>query len=830
MLFGSSTLFAQENAVISQLAKKMISYGVKKTPSGLFCHFDKTIYTENESVWFTAYLLNYSKHSNDPGILAIALVNSTDNSIIFSRQYVMNKALAFGHLFIPASIVPGDYFFLIYTNVLVNGIPRDVFSQSISIKSTMKPNLQALLTVDTTLPANYGFRKVMLKVTLKDGTPVSGADVNYKIGHNRYPLLSGNFKTDKDGRYIFSIPAGQIRSKGSLLTATVTYKKESSNIKLTIPVDAEKMNVKFYPEGGNLVHATQSLIGWEVKGAYGAPVAASGILYRDKIPIDTIYTDRYGLGKFKLIPLVGSTYKVKLIGSENDTSYQLPNILIKGPVISLKKAIADDSLQIHITSKYPEKYLVLVHNYRQTFFSFPVDVGAAGKTALIILKDIPKGLNTITILDSLQRPCAERLFFAHYSERDRLDISTDKLVYAPRQKVILKLKLNSPAVDTLKGAISIACVQSSRIEGEKFNNIESYVYLNRELEAMPYRTNYLGQNAADLEYLENVLLVKGWRRYNWQEMLETSEKDTLSHADSITSINGTVSKSGKPLKGKVDVLVLRDTTTQIISTDGMGHFVLTNNVLFTPEGKKIRILSNSHNNNTLSLTNPFNEINKSLASALQANNNDDLSSPHANSNSFALTDLKHSIILKEVVIRAGADRREDGSLYSSVGPNECGDYVCRYNILDCPNHLNESDNHPPVKGQSYSVLLSMINNETMLIKQGILGHKSTTGFEYRDIIYTGCMQMNPNPSMLTIDGICFSKKFYPEDYSQFNQPDPDYLSTIYWKHYTLVNSKHDTELSFYTGDITGKFKIIVQGVTTNDVVYGEKEFNVVEKQ
>ena len=136
-LFGNRTLFAQnENAVISQLAKKIVIYGEKNRPEGLFCHFDKTIYTENESVWFTAYLLNYDKHTNDPGILAIELVKSTDKSIVFSRQYAMNEGLAFGHLFIPASIEAGDYYFLIYANVLVNGVPRDVFSQSISIKST----------------------------------------------------------------------------------------------------------------------------------------------------------------------------------------------------------------------------------------------------------------------------------------------------------------------------------------------------------------------------------------------------------------------------------------------------------------------------------------------------------------------------------------------------------------------------------------------------------------------------------------------------------------------------------------------------------------------
>ena len=693
----------------------------------------------------------------------------------------------------------------------------------------MKPNLRTSLTFDTTSSVDYRYRKFMLMVTLQDGTPVSGAAISYKVGYNQEMVPSGKIKTDEDGRYVFSIPVGQIRSKGNLLTATVTYKKESSDVKLIIPVNPKIMNVKFYPEGGNLVHATQSLIGWEIKNTYGAPVAASGILYKDKIPIDTIYTDRYGIGRFKLVPLVGSTYKVKVVGAVNDTDYQLPNILIRGPVISLKKALVDDSLKIHITSKYTAKYFVLIHNYRQIFFSFPVDVNAAGKTVVVNLKEIPKGLNTITILDSLQRPCAERLFFAHYNDRTSIGITIDKLIYSPRQKVTLKLRLNSQANDTLKGIVSIACVQSNRIDEKKFNNIESYVYLNRELEAMPYRTNYFGQSAADMGFLENVLLVKGWRRYNWQEMLETSENDTLNHVDSITSFNGTVSKYGKPLKRKANVMVLRDTTTQIIPADGRGDFVLYKNILFTPEGKKIRILSDGSNNSTLLVTNPFNEINKSLASAFQANNNNDLSSAYVNSDSFALTDLKHSIVLKEIVIKAAADRRDDGSLYSSVGPNECGDYVCRFGILDCPNHLNESDNHPPVKGHTYAVLLSMINNKTMLIKHESSAFKTPPGAEYGDIIYTGCMQMTPNPSMLTIDGICFARTFYAGDYSQFNPPGPDYLSTIYWKHSTLVNSKHDIELSFYTSDINGKYKIIVQGVTTNDVVYGEKEFKVIEK-
>ena len=39
----------------------------------------------------------------------------------------------------------------------------------------------------------------------------------------------------------------------------------------------------------------------------------------------------------------------------------------------------------------------------------------------------------------------------------------------------------------------------------------------------------------------------------------------------------------------------------------------------------------------------------------------------------------------------------------------------------------------------------------------------------------------------------------------------------------------ETNLSFYTSDITGKFRIVVQGITSNDVIYGEHFFEVKPK-
>lgn len=45
----------------------------------------------------------------------------------------------------------------------------------------------------------------------------------------------------------------------------------------------------------------------------------------------------------------------------------------------------------------------------------------------------------------------------------------------------------------------------------------------------------------------------------------------------------------------------------------------------------------------------------------------------------------------------------------------------------------------------------------------------------------------------------------------------------------VLNREKETEFSFYTGDITGVFKIIIQGITDNDVVYSENKFEVKNK-
>ncbi|MBS1533064.1 MAG: carboxypeptidase-like regulatory domain-containing protein [Bacteroidetes bacterium] len=784
--------------LVDSISQKISSYGKSHFAPTLFAHFDKTIYAQNENVWFTAYLSN-RKNGDNPDVLSAVLVDDLDRSVVLERKFLMANGIASGNVYLTDSIPPGNYSFILYPNRVLKDKPEAVFVQHITILSATEGLFKVSLSSDTTMAGHHS-PKILLKVTARDGRPLPGAAVAYKIKQGESKNVSGHVKTDNEGKYVFDIPRNQNDSKPAVLETKVTYDKEVRSVSLPVPSgQQQKISVKFYPEGGYLVHATAGWVGWEAKTGSGAPVEIHGVLFKDNVPVDTIETDSYGMGRFKLIPLTGSHYTMRLLTDKfRDSVFKLPQILLKSPAIAVANAVANDTLKLRLTSKYPEVVTVLVHNFRQLFFTFAVHVNAAGKAVWVDLKNMPKGLGTITVLDSAGRPSAERMFFAHYNVRPAIAIQTDKQQYTKREKVKLSLRFLTP--DT--GMVSVACVQSNRLTIKNNNDIESYVYLKHEMDDLPLKDNYLGSAETDKSYLENLLLIRGWRRYSWQGMMQTTPIDTNNHQSPLV-FSGAVRYDDRPLKKDVRVLVMADSLTTTIKTDGMGNFALANDNIVTDENKKIHFLVVAKNPDDykLIINDPYNSIDQKLAAGLKTSS----LSPENDNYSLALKGMDHAIILKEVTINA----TKDNSIHTSSDilppmENECGDYICMYGIFDCPNHKNWPGNHAPEIGKYYII------------------HGQYTK-------YLGCVLTIDKAKKRVYDsmpGIKYTKEFYGSDYSVINPSQPEYYSTIFWKHLVKVGTSKDVSFNFYTSDITGPFKVIVQGVTGNDVVYGEKEFDI----
>ena len=93
------------------------------------------------------------------------------------------------------------------------------------------------------------------------------------------------------------------------------------------------------------------------------------------------------------------------------------------------------------------------------------------------------------------------------------------------------------------------------------------------------------------------------------------------------------------------------------------------------------------------------------------------------------------------------------------------------------------------------------------------------------VIYTGC-DMETYNDIQEYDGIKAGKEFYGEDFSQKLSGNPEYISTIYWEPTLKFDENGKAEASFYTSDITGRFRVVVNGVSGDNVFYTTTNFDV----
>jgi hypothetical protein len=792
-------------------------YGVKKASPVLFVHLDKTIYTNNETVWFTGYLLNIDANAiKEHRILSVSLINDEDSKIAAQANFMLDGGLSFGNIYVPDSVAAGGYHFVAYTNRLLKGQPEVVFKQPVTIKTTNEPAFSLSLSLLDSTKVQPGKISTLLTAKAKE-LPVIQAPVSYKMGtaKKRATLASG--KTGVTGEDILSIDKNQISPENHVLTAEVGEGKQKESIRLTIPVKMQKARVRFYPEGGYLVAGKACRIGWEARGTGGEPLKINGILLSNGTPVDTITTDSYGMGIFKLTPKTNSKYQVKVIrGGVADTICTLPNALPQGITLQIADALQTDSIILKLQSTRYRVVKILIHNYKEVFVTLDKEIYPKGLVTSFATADLPRGLNMITILDSLGRPLAERAIFAHYEKRQALSIKTDNSEYATRQKVKLNLKLNGASGNSVKGYVSVACVQDNRLSYKNANNIESYFYLTSQLQDLPLKDNLMGNEEADKEYLNKVLLIKGWSRYTWQEMLKTQATDTLRQYQTM-AYNGDITFAGKRLKKPMALSAIADTLARIIRTDSTGHFVMDEQGMVTQADKRMILYINGKEKTdpyVIHFNNPFEGMTKSMADTISLKG---IEIPAVTETNEALVvqGLDKTRQLQEVKIKAV----KNGLLYASLPKytldnnlttNECGDYVCVNNILNCGNHQGDNKNHPLKKGDIIIVL-----------RYG----------KYTTTVYRGCTIFKPKeyPSMVQLKGIYANKEFYVADYDNIKDNTPEYQSTIYWKYNVPVNSSGETNLWFFTNDITGRFRIIAQGVTQEDVLYSEQIFNVKKK-
>ncbi|SFA48489.1 hypothetical protein SAMN04488511_107144 [Pedobacter suwonensis] len=796
------------------ISSQVERYNFSHPADMLYVTTDKNVYLPSETIWFAAYVM---MHHIDtlvrPAILSVALLREDTSGVSLRKNYLIKNWTCSGSLTLPEEIEPGNYLLLACSNIVgENGEPVHVFRKTLRILAGAVPTI----TVDFEIKEVPGKDSVLVLAKAVFPAGVTAAErlnshLVYRLGENDALKVKYGF----DGSAVMAFSQKTLQRFGPLLHTTTHIGNSQQPFALRLPLQKpNEFRFGFYPEGGDLVLGLLSRVAFQVLDSYGNNAKVKALLLENGQVIDTISTNIDGCGVFMLRPKSGIKYAVNLLdgnGNIKGKEYSLPDALPSGFVLHIADALAGDTLNIEISvTEAADVNIVVTNQYtRESVMTPLISLDKGVKKLNIPLAEIRKGLNTITLIDQQGRPVAEELFFAHFTGGVRAVVVTDKNSYQTREKVNVNVSLDSAGKQASGGLFTISCVQLSRLDTASRQDLAACYYMNPIVKNDPY--SFLNSSISlegKKERLKQVLMVSGWRRYLWQRIMKAdtfSKKSIKYHSVNIHALFRFA--DGGSLKEAMTVTIRRDSSWSMLSTDKFGYIYPKPEDITVVENKQLDVkLFDKRGklvNPTMQVANPMEQLINTLINIskrplveydLNRNN------LHV-SNSFS---FQQSNQLNEVKISA----RQNIARAYGYRANECGDYVCSGGYLNCPAHsaFSPDNNPPPVKGKKYLLMYP----------------SSSGGYDVREIIYQGCVFEKEKLAIYT------ARQFYGMDSQKLkNVEEKQYLSTLFWKDFTVFSADQPNRFNFYTGDQTGLFKIKIEGIASNgDLYYQEKNIAV----
>lgn len=350
------------------------------------------------------------------------------------------------------------------------------------------------------------------------------------------------------------------------------------------------LDINFFPEGGNLVTDILCKVGVKAIGADGLGRAITGkIINTKEKTVAEFQCNILGMGAFSFIPEIGESYKA--IIDKSDEGILLPPALESGLALSVRNAASSKELLVRIQTsdytKFQELY-ILAQTRGQVVYTARVNLASNVAVARINKSQFPAGVAQITILDYQGLPLAERLTFVdNPTEHLRIELSTNKKTYAPREEVTVNINVKDsngmPAVANLSLAV---CDDQQVLIDPNHENISTYLLISSELQGHIESPGYYfnKKNPDREDALDFLLLTQGWRRFTIKQALQHDCKVPEYFPEKGLTISGQVvdKYNGKAVVGgKVTYLSLTSApTASETMTNSTGHFAFSGHIFY----------------------------------------------------------------------------------------------------------------------------------------------------------------------------------------------------------------------------------------------------------
>lgn len=534
------------NPFIKNLKTQLTAYNDYKPQDRVYLQFDKPFYNPGDDIWFSAYVRDAMsmQKSQKSDILHVELINPKGN-VQKRIKLTALKGVAKGDFHLDESLAGGIYKVKAYTKWQDNEKDGFVFEKELQVQKVVLPNLKMKLEFDRKAYGSGDEVTASLDLQTNANQPLSDHSFNYIASLDGQQLKTLQGKTDGSGKakLKFQLPDG-LKTNDGLVNVMIEFQGLTESISRSIPILLNTIDLKFYPEGGDLVAALRSRVGFRALNEFGKPADIEGVVIDDQgAEVGTFKSHHQGMGAFDFYPGEGRTYHAKVTRPVGvDQTYELPEAIDRGYILNVARNDQKE-LGIVIRSTESEAMSLVAQVRGEVYWASEVGVTRGETKVNLPLSKFPIGVCQLTLFDSKGIARAERMAFVNRDKQMNVEIKTNKEKYLPREKVKMTVKVTDERGMPMPAQLSMAVVNDQLLSfaDDKSGTILSQLLLEPDLKQKVEEPRFYfdKQEAKSMVALDHLMMTSGWRRFVWEEVL-TDRLPTLVHQGERATVTGTV--------------------------------------------------------------------------------------------------------------------------------------------------------------------------------------------------------------------------------------------------------------------------------------------------
>jgi hypothetical protein len=562
-----------------QTINQLKRYVQNRPQEKVYIHQDKGYYALGDTLWLSGYVVNAQTHkpSNLSKVLYVDLIDEKTQEVKQKLTLYNNQGKAKGEFVLGYNYNPGHYKLRAYTKLIADYNPEFTFNQQFEVGAYAKKTVNAKLSYQS--KQDNGQEVISYEIRL-----LNDAKALLKKG------LQLVIKTPEKTYAKQQLPTQAASITGNVLIAkgeTAPYlefeikskdKKDGFKTSLFAPVYGYQTRVSFLPEGGDLVQGVSNDVAFKAITPQGKGVNVKGIITDDKgKQVATFASTHLGMGKFSFVPQKGKKYQAEVTNhTGSKQTIDLPMVKEKGFVLHIDNK--DDLLVVTIRGAFrkTQPFNLIGHSRGNPVYTIASELKKKKSYTVKILKNsLPAGIVHFSLFDKDFVPQCERLVFIKKKPELNIEVASNKDDYKIREKVDLSFKVNSIKKGVLPANLSVAVVDRDMMMPGQ-TNILSNLLLTSDLKGYVEKPDFYFKNnkpetAAALDLL---MLVNGWRRFNWQQVFQDNEKVPNFASEKGFSLSGRVTNMvDKPMeKAMVTLIAPQANLMQTAETDAKGKF------------------------------------------------------------------------------------------------------------------------------------------------------------------------------------------------------------------------------------------------------------------